>query len=365
MSDPPSEPVVPEALDRAAAIAWRVLVVGAAIGATGWVLLQMRIVLLPLIVATLLTRVLHPVTRWLRRHRWPGALADAAVVLSFVALMILGAILLGRAAGDEAGELGDATAAALDDVERWIVEDSPFDVDEEQIAEVRTEAGEAIGRWLRTSGDSIIAGVVLAGELLLGGVLGLVITFFLLRDGDRFGQWALRRLPARRRPLAARLGERAWSTLGGFLRGAALLGLTEGIIVTVTMSAVGASLAVPVGVATFVLAFVPIAGAIVAGLVAVLVALSTAGPTAAIIVGVVMLAVQQFDNDLLAPVIYGSQLDLHPVVILLASVTGASLFGIPGAVVAVPLTAVVIGVASEARDAAIEGELAAPADAAD
>src|SRR5690606_6707138 len=126
-----------------------------------------------------------------------------------------GAVLLGRAAGNEAADLGSATTAALDDVERWLVEDGPFDLSAAQVARVRSDAGDALARWLRTSGDSLIEGVVLAGELLLGGVLGLVITFFLLRDGERFGAWVLARLPARRRHLAARLGERAWATLGG------------------------------------------------------------------------------------------------------------------------------------------------------
>ena len=117
----------------------------------------------------------------------------------------------------------------------------------------------------------------------------------------------------------------------------------------ITLWLVGAELAVPVGVLTFLAAFVPFVGAIVAGLLAVLVALATGGVTAAIIVLVVAIIVQQLDNDLLAPIVYGRALDLHPIVVLLSITAGGALFGIPGSFLAVPVTAVTWNVIAEAR----------------
>jgi len=102
-------------------------------------------------------------------------------------------------------------------------------------------------------------------------------------------------------------------------------------------------------VVTLVGAFVPIVGAIAAGLVAILATLVTAGPTAAIIVAVVALVVQQLDNDLLAPVIYGKSLQLHPLVILLGIAAGSALFGLVGALLAVPVISVIINVIDESR----------------
>lgn len=133
--------------------------------------------------------------------------------------------------------------------------------------------------------------------------------------------------------------ERVWEAAGGYLKGAALLGQVEGIAIGVTLWAVGGSLAIPVAVITFIAAFIPIVGAIVAGVVATLVALATAGLTPAIIVAVVAFVVQQFDNDLLAPVIYGKSLQLHPLVILLGIAAGGALFGLVGTFLAVPLLA--------------------------
>src|SRR3546814_3868656 len=92
-----------------------------------------------------------------------------------------------------------------------------------------------------------------------------------------------------------------------------LLGLVEGAAIGITLALVGAELAWPVALLTFVAAFVPIVGAVLAGVVAILVALATAELGGAIVVAIVALVVQQLDNDLLAPVVYGRALQMHPV----------------------------------------------------
>ncbi len=186
--------------------------------------------------------------------------------------------------------------------------------------------------------------------MLIGAVLGLIITFFAIKDGDRFLIWARGLLPPRRRELADVLARQAWTTLGGYLRGAALLGVVEGAVIGLALTLVGAKLALPVAVLTFMAAFVPLVGAVVAGAVAVLVALATAGLDGALILLVVAVLVQQFDNDLLAPLVYGRALNLHPVVVLLAITTGGALFGLLGSFLAVPFTAVVVNVVAAGRD---------------
>jgi predicted PurR-regulated permease PerM len=111
------------------------------------------------------------------------------------------------------------------------------------------------------------------------------------------------------------------------------------------------------------LAFIPFAGAIVAGALAVLVTLATSGTGGALIILVVAVLVQQFDNELLAPWIYGKALDMHPVAVLLAITAGGALFGLAGAFLAVPVTALVVNVVVEHRVARREaaGQVAGPA----
>ena len=90
-------------------------------------------------------------------------------------------------------------------------------------------------------------------------------------------------------------------------------------------------------------------GAVLSGVVAALVTLVTAGPKEAVIIAVVALVIQQLDSDLLAPFIYGKSVQLHPLAILLSIATGATLAGIAGTFLAVPLAAVAVAVAGALR----------------
>jgi predicted PurR-regulated permease PerM len=340
---------VPPWLDRLAAWSWRLLVVAAALAVILWLVGKLWVVFLPLVVAAFLCRILAGPNLRLRRMGWRPTPAAATVLVVFLVAFAGVGALIGVAVAGEVEEIGPTVSEAIDDVEDWLVDDSPFDVDRADIDEFRADAGDRIRDGLETSSGSLVSGAVLVVEVFVSLILGLIVTFFALKDGDRLLAWTREVLPEQRRELADRLASRAWRTLGGYLRGAALLGLVEGVIIGITLVAVGASLAVPMAVVTFFAAFVPFAGAIVAGALATLVALATAGTAAAVIVLVVAIVVQQLDNDLLAPVVYGRALNMHPVVVLLAIAGGGALFGLAGSFLAVPVTAVATNLFVEAR----------------
>jgi predicted PurR-regulated permease PerM len=238
---------------------------------------------------------------------------------------------------------------ALDDIEDWLVSDSPFDVSREAIDRLRVQAAERFDDFVLSSRGQVVDGVTLVAEALAGLFLAILFTFFLLRDGPRFAAWLHDRLAPTRREPARRAATRGWFILGRYMRGAATLGIVESVAIGVALFASGGGLVAPVMILTFLAAFVPILGAVVAGVMAVLVGLVTGGVTTAVIVGVVALAVQQLDNDVLAPWIYGRALALHPVVILVSVVAGGALFGIYGTLLAVPVVAVAINVGNELR----------------
>lgn len=336
-------------VDRLAAYSWRLIVIAAVLAGIVWVIGELWVVFLPLALATFLCRVLLAPTNWLRGHSWPPALAAASVLLGFLILVGVAIGLVGVAVGQQTDQIGPTVSQSIDDIENWLIEDGPGDLTHADVQNARDDAGEWIRDWFESSGSAVASGVVVAFEVLVGVLLGLIITFFALKDGRRFTAWVLALLPAERRGHAERLAGAAWKTIGGYLRGAAMLGVLEGVIIGATVALVGAPLAAPVGVIVFLCAFIPFAGAIFAGAIAVLVTLSTAGTAAALIVLVVAVIVQQFDNDLLAPIIYGKELDLHPVVILLAITAGGAAFGLAGAFLAVPITAVVINMVAEYR----------------
>lgn len=336
-------------LSRLGTYAWK----GIGIGIVGWAVLKLLAALWVLVlaaaVAMLLGRALDPVARRLRRAGLRPALVAAATLAGF--LLALAAIMswLVPAIVGEFADLGPTLENAVDDVENWLVNDSPFDVSHQDVQDFRDQAGQRVTDALKSQSGAVVSGTVVAFEVVTGIVLALVSTFFLLKDGDRFCAWLLDFLSEEHRPVARRLAARAWQTLGGYLRGSALLGIVEGIIIGGTVWLVGGALAVPVAVITFFAAFLPFAGAIIAGAVAVLVTLVTAGFGEAVIVLVVAVLVQQFDNDLLAPYVFGKSLELHPLIVLAAIVGGSTLFGAFGAILAVPVSAMTINVTAEYR----------------
>jgi predicted PurR-regulated permease PerM len=330
-------------------ISWRLIGIGIVAVACLWLLMRIRAVVIPLFVAVLLARALAPISEWLRRRRWrPGLAAAAAMLVFFLAIVAL-ATAITPALADEADSLGPTITAALDEIEDWLVDDAPFDISRETVDNLRERIGQRVDRLLEENDGSVLEGAALAAEIIAGLILALLLTFFILRDGSRFETWVIGHARPDHQQRLHRAAASGWSALGAYLRGAALLGVVEAIVIGLTLLLVGGRLVVPVMLLTFVAAFVPIFGAIAAGVVATLVALVTAGTVPAVIVAVVALVVQQLDNDVLAPFVYGRSLQLHPVVILLSVVTGGALLGLAGAIVAVPLVAVAVSVGNELR----------------
>jgi putative heme transporter len=347
-------PIVPPTLNRLAAYSWRLIAIGVVVVAGVWLISRLRLALIPVVIALFLSRALAPVSMWLRSHRWPGALAAATTMLGFF-LVIAGLLAaITPAIADEVDSLEPTVTQALDDVEDWLVDDSPFDVSRGTIDRLRERTGERVDGFFRESDSGLLDRSTLAAEVLAAALLALILTFFMLRDGQRFVDWSLRQLPFRHRANVHRAARGGWFALGGFLRGAAMLGLVESITIGLTLFLVGGDLVVPVMILTFMAAFVPIVGAVAAGVLAVLVALVTAGVVPALIVAGVAFAVQQLDNDILAPVIYGKALDLHPVTILLSLAAGTSLFGFAGTLLAVPVVAVSVNVVKALRSSGAE-----------
>ncbi len=345
---PPPRPVHP-LVNRLAAYGWRIIVIAIVVVGLVWLIGRLRIVVAASLVALMVSRGLIAPVNWLGRRGFPPAAAALTAMVGLLLLLTGLGVTIGATAANEFDEVGPAIESALDDIEDWIVEEAPVEVSRAEVDELRDDARDRAEEVVRASSGQIVSGARLLFEVVAGFLLAVITTFFFLKDGARLGEKALQRFPAQRHEELAALGSRAWTTLGGYLRGAALLGVVEALAIGITLLLVGAKLVAPVMVVTALGAFVPIVGAVLAGVIAFLVTLATAGLGPAMIVAVVAFVVQQLDNDLLAPVIYGRALQLHPLVILFSITSGAALFGAAGAIVAVPLAAVALNVASEYR----------------
>jgi predicted PurR-regulated permease PerM len=196
-------------------------------------------------------------------------------------------------------------------------------------------------------------GISLATTVItvLGAIaLTLFVLFFLLKDGDGMWQWVVHTAPARHRDRIEEAGQRGWDTASRYVVGVVIIAVADSVLIGAGLFAVGVPVALSLSVLVFFGAFVPVLGALISGAVAVAVALVTNGTVAALIVLAIVLIVQNVEGNLLQPLVQGRAVHLHPVVIIVVVTAGYLLFGIAGAVVAVPLVAVTYTAARSLRD---------------
>ena len=211
---------------------------------------------------------------------------------------------------------------------------------DDAIAQIQNNAG-AI-----TTG--VLGGATVAFEILTGLVFTLLVTFFYLKDGDRAYQGLLQRVTD---PDHTRRGlEAAWRTLSGYVRGLAIVGLIDAIFIGIGLAIVGTPLVLPLMTLVFIGGFFPIIGAFISGLLAVAVSFVSGGTTDALIILAVVVGVQQFEGNVLHPIVFKKALSLHPLLILIAIGVGGVAFGIVGVFLAVPLTGMAIAVQQAVSD---------------
>lgn len=305
-----------------------------------WLLGRMWSVVWPLIVGLLLTTLTWPLTRFLRRHGWPPALAASAVTVLFLLVATGIVALIAVPVASQSGELTDGVDEGIHKVREWAA-GPPLNIGDDQIAEASDAAVTRIQHSAGSMVTTVVTGVNTVVDGMVTTVLALFLMFFFLKDGPRFLPWLARQLPGRLATDIPIVAARGWDTLGAFVRSQALVGLLDAVFIGLGLWVLGVPLVLPLAVLTFVSAFVPIVGALFAGLVAVLIALVSNGLTDALIVLAIIVVVQQLEGNVFQPMIQSRGLGLHAAVVLLAVTLGGSLAGIVGSLLAVPVAALI------------------------
>ena len=330
---------VPRGLRVAAAWAWRILVLVAAGFAVLWLVAKLQLIVVPLVVATLLTALLSPVVSQLRRVGVPRSVATPLVMVAGLAAVGGTLFLVITQFIGGAHDLGQRAGQGLTKIQDW-TKNGPLHLSQEQIDNV----GREFSGWFSTHKDTLTTGALSTagtlGEILTGLFLVLFSTFFLLRDGRKIGRFLIGLLPDRARSPMYGAAESAWSTLVSYVRATVLVAFIDAAGIGIAIGILGVPLPFPLIALIFLGAFIPIVGATVSGAVAVLVALVANGPVTALILLAAVIGVQQLEGHVLQPLIMGRAVAIHPLAVILGIGAGVVLAGIPGALVAVPIIAV-------------------------
>jgi predicted PurR-regulated permease PerM len=337
---PEPSAAVPWGMRVAAEAGWRLLVLAGVI----WVLMKIVSTISLLIVAfsagLLITALLQPTVARLRRIGLGRGLATAITFIGgFVIMGLVGWFVVWQVMEN----LDTLTAKVQDGIQElksWAL-NGPFHVSEDQINDIAQNLSDWIGDNSKELTSAGIEGVTVILEFLSGALLAMFVTLFLLYDGRRIWNWTLKFVPSAARDGVAGAGPRAWATLTGYVRGTVIVALIDAVFIGIGLYFLDVPMAVPLAVFIFLFAFVPIVGAVTSGALAVVVALVTDGVVTALLALAVVLAVQQIESHILQPFILGRLVRVHPLAVVLAVTGGSLIAGIPGAVVAVPLVAVI------------------------
>ena len=346
-------PPVSPGLDRAAGWAWRLLVCAAAVGATLFLLWYLKVIVLPAIIALTIAPALTPLADRLRRlglKRAAPGLALSVGIIVVVGLVSLVTVSVAR----EYDELAASVHQGLDDVTDWL-EGPPLNL--------ALEDDQSLGQSIRDSWDQtsgyLLSGVRSGISVITGLVLAIALLYFILRDGRGLWRSIVALAPPGSRASVDGAGRRAWEVLGGYVRGTAFIAAIDATLIGLGLWILGVPLVFGLSVLIFLGSFIPFVGATISGSIAVLVALADGGVTTALIAVGIVLGVQFLEGNFLQPIIQSRTVDLHPAIILLAVAAGGALFGIVGAYLAVPITAVAIAALTsfrtDAPDAVLPG----------
>ncbi|MCU1517058.1 MAG: hypothetical protein JWQ75_1779 [Pseudarthrobacter sp.] len=316
----------------------QILLILAVAVASVYALMQIKLLVIPILIALILSAAIGPFVNLLRRRGMPGGLATAVAFIGLLLLLAGVSTVIYFSVRNQWAELAEQASSGLDELEQFLLT-GPVPIDPEQLDQAR----EGVIQFATSSQvrSGAITGLSVVTEFIAGSALMVVILFFFLKDGAKIWNFFLRPFTGQREAKLRRVGSRTLEVLGGYVRGTAIVALVDAVAIGAALLILQVPLAFPLAIIVFMTAFIPLVGATVAGILAALVALVANGPIVALIVVAVVVAVNQLEGDLLQPVVMGKSLQLHALVILMALTAGTILAGIIGAVLSVPIAAVI------------------------
>ncbi len=315
---------------------WDLLRILALAAVAVWLLYQVKLVVIPLMLGAFAASLGTPLVARLDRRRWPRLLSTWVVGLTVGGVAFLVGWFVVTEIQSAADQMAVALGEAWEQLQLWLTS-GPFGA---QILEAVDRFLEGLGEGDGGLGRWLTAGLGTVTEAIAGLVLTVVVAFFIVKDGDRFWGWVLSKVRPDDREQFAEAGVAAWATLRRYLFGTSLVGVVNATALAITLLILGVPLIIPLAILMFLGAFFPLLGALASGSVIALTVLATNGLRDAVIVILVVIAVQQLEGDLISPIVLGKTMALHPLLILFGVTIGFIVGGLVGAFVAVPFIAI-------------------------
>lgn len=335
-------PAVPKGVRDASEWALRLLIIGLGLYVAARAISAMSEIVVPVIVGILLCALLEPITRRLAT-RLPRGAAAAITVLGTLA--IIGGLMtfIGSQFSAQLDDIVDQSLEGIDQIRAWIRD--TFHITDSQFSEYIQKARDSLSGSGNLGETATKAGLT-ATHVLAGFFISMFALFFFLFEGKAIWAWLVRLFPRSARAKVASSGQIAWGQLQAFCRATILVAAADATGIGLGALILGVPFASGIALLVFLGAFVPVIGALLSGLIAVMLALVAKGPITALIMLGVVIGVQQIESHVLQPFLLGRAVRVHPLAVILSIAAGVILWGIVGALIAVPVAAVVNAVSN-------------------
>jgi predicted PurR-regulated permease PerM len=329
----------PYALRFSAAWSWRLLLVVALVYVFLQIFALLSVVLVPVIIGLLLSAAASPIVDRLQGWGLPRSLATLIVILAGIVLLVALIALVAQQFSSGFGDLRNSFDDSLDKLTDYLIN---LGLSQHQLNDFFGRIRDAVsGSGQGNVGGTVLRASTTAGHLLAGLFIVLFSTIFLTYDGRGIWHWFVQLFPEPARDRVHGSGEKAWAVLTAYVRATVVIAFTDAVGISLIALVLGLDFVLPIGVLVFIGGFIPVVGAFVSGIAAVAVALVTVGPVTALIMFGGVLAVQQIEGHVLQPFLMGRLVRVHPLAVVVVIAIGALVAGIFGALIAVPLTAII------------------------
>jgi putative heme transporter len=291
--------------------------------------------LIPLIFATILAAIFVPVVDRLQRMGVPRSIGASLVVVVALVMVVAVIWLVIVAVFDTGVDIVTQVEAGIDEAGTM--------VDASDAATERTT--DVLGDVVKFLVEGVVRGLGSITVLVVGMVTGVFILLYLMKDWELVFGWTSKKMAGLfglPRDLGTQILDETSTSFRSYAAGLTIIGVMNATVVGLGALLLDVPSAGAIAVVTFVTSYIPFFGAFFAGAFAVVIALGANGLSTALAILAITLLANNTLQNLLEPVAFAKTLKLHPLVVLLVTTGGTLLFGVLGATLAAPVTAVAL-----------------------
>ncbi|MGH2969352.1 MAG: AI-2E family transporter [Solirubrobacteraceae bacterium] len=333
---PPSSPLF------SPRVVTRIVLTVVAVALALYVVYLLRRPLTWIFIAGFLAIALSGPVNFLQRRMRRG-LAVAIVYVALILLPILVMAALVPPIVEQGNNLAQSLPQYARDLSEFVRENDrlrQLEEDYDITGKLEEQAATLPGRLGDAAGVLSDIGVAIVNSLF-AGITILVLSLFIMGTGRRWlDAWA-DRYPPERAQWLRQLYDRIGATVGNYVAGALLQATVAGVLAWIMLSILGVPYALPLAVVVFLLDLVPLVGATLGAIIVGVVTLFSDFPTDTIVWAVFSIVYQQVENTVIQPRIQARAVAVHPLVVLVSVLFGSTLFGVLGALLAIPVAAAI------------------------